>query len=157
MLASIWQAEDSTQHVCLPIDGCKQHILRMPVQAAHLACKRMQTPMRQHDTPDAHCCACSAKTEELLNAKLTKAQGILNLADLCKKYEMDYEHLATRRADADSAEYPGGRVSRTRSTFNEIVSVRAPATCQMHQLKLSTVFTAHHTCCRQVLVHAGGD
>ena len=53
---------------------------------------------------------CSAKTEELLNDKLGKAQGILALADLCKKYEMDYEHLASRRVTVDTAAFPGGQV-----------------------------------------------
>lgn len=56
------------------------------------------------------CWPCRAKTEELLNTKLAKAQTILALSDLCKKYEMDYEHLATRRDVAEFPALPGGQV-----------------------------------------------
>ena len=55
--------------------------------------------------------ACRAKSEELLNQKLDKAQSILGLAQLCRKFEMDYEHVSSRRAStADAAAFLPGNV-----------------------------------------------
>ena len=66
--------------------------------------------------------ACRAKSEELLNQKLDKAQSILGLAQLCRKFEMDYEHMSSRRAStADAAAFlPGNVVGALLTLYSRI-------------------------------------
>ena len=81
--------------------------------------------------------ACRAKSEELLHQKLDKAQSILGLAQLCRKFEMDYEHVSSRRAStAGAAAFLPGNVVRALLMLSPDVLLACGVWCMCHMMHL---------------------